>query len=265
MPKLPKISVSKKRSKRPKCIKPTSFPCGFSCQPQYRKGKEVECGKAVQGQAKTFLEWGKKTAEALELTNKKRARVGLTPAKIDKSGYITAKREKLEQTKSSLVNPQEKSKAKLQNELKQVEKQLRKIDQSIADIEKEWNAVNGNKLSEADQKGADGYKGYTKINQGDTGYSPTSDGYKLFQVTSIDKELGFGGSIKKGFVPNGTITIEPINGGDKKRTRIEKLLSPDTPSSVIKELDGLKQERKKVSALFGDVEDELIASDRQSK
>ena len=96
MPKLPKISVSKKRSKRPKCIKPTSFPCGFSCQPQYRKGKEVECGKAVQGQAKTFLEWGKQTAEALELTNKKRARVGLTPAKIDKSGYITAQRTKVD-------------------------------------------------------------------------------------------------------------------------------------------------------------------------
>lgn len=101
MPKLPKISVTKKRTKRPKCIKSTSFPCGNSCQPQYRGGKEVVCGKAVSGQPKTFLEWGKQTAEKLELTNKKRALAGLTPARIDGSGYIVAERTKAEPKEGS--------------------------------------------------------------------------------------------------------------------------------------------------------------------
>jgi hypothetical protein len=77
------------RQKKKKCKSPKVFPCKFACIPRMRGNTPVRCFNPATGIAKTSLEWLKDQEEKLKITNQKRSRKGLTPARLT-DGYIKA-------------------------------------------------------------------------------------------------------------------------------------------------------------------------------
>lgn len=74
--------------RKKKCVKATSFPCGYSCQPKTRNGKEVICGEPLHGQAKTYMAWAEQVAARLQGINIKRETKGRSPLSLDKKGNV---------------------------------------------------------------------------------------------------------------------------------------------------------------------------------
>ncbi len=74
--------------RKKKCVKATSFPCGYSCQPKTRNGKEVVCGEPLHGQAKTYMQWAERVASRLKGINTQREAKGRSPLELNKKGDV---------------------------------------------------------------------------------------------------------------------------------------------------------------------------------
>lgn len=98
----PKIKIRKKPTNK-RCQ--DGYPCKTTCISRLKN-----CRKPLKGQAATLNLWLKHQEEMLEITNRKRARVGLSPATITKYGYITAERNFTSKKKAKPASPKIESK-----------------------------------------------------------------------------------------------------------------------------------------------------------
>lgn len=113
--------------RKKKCVKSTSFPCGYSCQPRTRNGKEVVCGEPLHGQAKTYMEWAERVTARLKGINSRRETKGRSPLSLDKKGNVVGQLSDKALKTAEKIARQKGSKALAQVQAEQQKREKEKV------------------------------------------------------------------------------------------------------------------------------------------